>query len=58
MGRSLAEDREYDKIYQEMIPSCDLVFLVLQANTRDFADDEEMIDKISDWLRDFPTPQR
>jgi len=57
-GRSLAEDREYEKIYQEMIPSCDLVFLVLQANTRDFADDQEMIMKISKWLRDFPVPQR
>lgn len=57
-GRSMAEDREYEKIYQEMIPSCDLVFLVLQANTRDFADDQEMIMKISEWLRDFPTPER
>ncbi len=57
-GRSLAEDREYEKIYQEMIPSCDLVFLVLQANTRDFADDQEMILKISEWLKEFPTPQR
>jgi predicted GTPase len=57
-GRSMAEDREYEKIYQEMIPSCDLVFLILQANTRDFADDQEMIMKISEWLRDFPTPER
>lgn len=57
-GRSVAEDREYEKIYQEMIPSCDLVFLVLQANTRDLADDEEMILKITEWLKDFPTPQR
>ncbi|KOR33678.1 MULTISPECIES: GTPase [Planktothricoides] len=57
-GRSMAEDREYEKIYQEIIPSCDLVFLILQANTRDFADDQEMIIKISEWLRDFPTPQR
>ncbi|WP_228041734.1 GTPase [Planktothrix mougeotii] len=57
-GRSIAEDREYEKIYQEIIPSCDLVFLVLQANTRDFADDQEMIMKISEWLRNFPTPQR
>lgn len=57
-GRSLAEDREYEKIYREMIPSCDLVFLVLQANTRDFADDQEMIIKISEWLEEFPKPQR
>ncbi len=57
-GRSMAEDREYEKIYQKMIPSCDLVFLVLQANTRDFADDQEMIVKITEWLQEFPTPQR
>jgi len=57
-GRSLSEDREYEKIYREMIPSCDLVFLVLQANTRDFADDQEMIIKISEWLEEFPKPQR
>ncbi len=57
-GRSVAEDREYEKIYQEMIPSCDLVFLVLQANTRDLTDDQEMILKITEWLKDCPTPQR
>ncbi|MEK0194085.1 MAG: hypothetical protein EAZ78_14970 [Oscillatoriales cyanobacterium] len=57
-GRSVAEDREYEKIYQEMIPSCDLVFLVLQANTRDLTDDQEMILKITEWLKEFPTPQR
>lgn len=57
-GRSMAEDREYEKIYQKMIPSCDLVFLVLQANTRDFADDQEMIVKITEWLQQFPTPER
>jgi predicted GTPase len=57
-GRSVAEDREYEKIYQEMIPSCDLVFLVLQANARDLTDDQEMILKITEWLKDFPTPQR
>jgi predicted GTPase len=57
-GRSLAEDREYEKIYQKMIPSCDLVFLIVQANTRDFADDQEMILKVSEWLKDSPQPQR
>lgn len=57
-GRSMAEDREYEKIYQKMIPSCDLVFLVLQANTRDFADDQEMIVKITEWLQQFPAPER
>lgn len=57
-GRSLKEDKEYEKIYQKMIPSCDLVFLILQANTRDFSDDQEMIYKVSEWLKESPQPQR
>lgn len=57
-GRSVAEDREYENIYQEIIPSCDLVFLIIQANTRDLADDQEMIVKITQWLEDFSQPQR
>lgn len=57
-GRSESEDREYDKIYQNIIPSCDLVFLVIQADTRDLADDIEMINKITKWLKNYPVPQR
>jgi predicted GTPase len=57
-GRSEAEDREYEKIYQELIPSCDLVFLVLQADTRDIADDIETIAKITEWLKKSPVPKR
>ncbi|RMH76218.1 MAG: hypothetical protein D6680_09060 [Cyanobacteria bacterium J007] len=57
-GRSEAEDREYDKIYQQLIPSCDLIFLVIQADTRDFADDIEMINKITTWLKNHSVPQR
>ena len=57
-GRSEAEDQEYDKIYQDLIPSCDLVLLILQADTRDFADDIEMINKITEWLKNHPVPKR
>jgi predicted GTPase len=57
-GRSEAEDKEYEKIYQDLIPSCDLVFLVLQANTRDFSDDIEMITKIQQWLKNDPIPKK
>jgi predicted GTPase len=57
-GRSLAEDREYEKIYQDTIPSCDLVLLIVQADAKDLADDEEMIVKVAEWLKDAPTPQR
>ncbi|TRU31664.1 MAG: hypothetical protein EWV80_00295 [Microcystis aeruginosa Ma_QC_B_20070730_S2] len=57
-GRSLAEDREYEKIYQDLIPACDLVLLIIQADTKDLADDEEMILKVADWLKESSTPQR
>ncbi len=57
-GVSLKEDRENEKIYQEFIPSCDLVLLVLQANSRDFSDDQEMLTKVVEWLKKSPTPER
>ena len=57
-GRSLSKDKEYEKIYRQFIPSCDLVFLIVQASTRDLSDDEEMILKVSEWLQDSPSPQR
>ena len=57
-GRSLREDQEYEKIYRKIIPSCDLVLLILQADARDLADDEEMILKVAEWLKDSPVPQR
>lgn len=57
-GRSVAEDKEYENIYKSIIPSCDLVFLIIQANTRDFADDEEMIAKVAEWLKGSPIPER
>ncbi|MUG94646.1 hypothetical protein F7734_20675 [Scytonema sp. UIC 10036] len=56
-GRSISEDKEYEKIYQDIIPSCDLLFLVIQANSKDLADDQEMILKVKQWLEDSPTPQ-
>ncbi|MBW8877873.1 MAG: 50S ribosome-binding GTPase [Acidobacteria bacterium] len=57
-GRTLREDEEYEKIYRDLIPSCDLVLLVVQADSRDFADDQEIILKLRDWLEDAPVPQR
>lgn len=57
-GRSLSKDKEYEKIYRQFIPSCDLVVLIVNASTRDISDDEEMILKVSEWLQDSPSPQR
>lgn len=42
-GRSISEDKEYEKIYKEVLPKCDLILLVLQADSRDFKDDQEML---------------
>jgi len=57
-GGSIAEDRDNETIYQQFIPSCDLVLLVLQANSRDFSDDQEMLRKVVEWLKKSPTPER
>lgn len=57
-GRSEAEDREYKKIYEAIIPDCDIVLLILQANTRDFSDDIEMIKEITALLKTNPIPRR
>lgn len=57
-GRSEAEDREYKKIYETIIPECDIVLLILQANTRDFSDDIEMIKEITALLKINPIPRR
>ncbi|MCT7977261.1 GTPase family protein [Laspinema olomoucense] len=57
-GRSEAEDREYNKIYETIIPECDIVLLILQANTRDFSDDIEMLQQITTLLKNNPIPRR
>lgn len=49
-GRSLKEDDEYEDSYREIVANCDLVFLVVQADRGDFADDQEMILKIKKWM--------
>ena len=50
-GQSIEADKKYDEIYKNIIPSCDLLLLVIQANTRDFSDDQEFIIKVKNWLK-------
>lgn len=50
-GRSVVEDSQYEAIYRNLIPTCDLVLLVLQADSRDFADDQEMLVSLRGWLK-------
>lgn len=57
-GRSISEDARYERIYREVIPECDLVLLVIQADRGDLADDMEMIIKLRDWLAKSPVPSR
>jgi predicted GTPase len=53
-GRSEKEDQDYEKIYQDLIPDCDIILLVLQADAKDFTDDIEMIKKIKKWVQACP----
>lgn len=50
-GRTRKEDAEYETIYRAILPDCDVALLILQADTRDFADDEEMIRNLMGWLK-------
>lgn len=49
-GRSIKEDAEYERIYQDVVLGCDLLLLIIQADRGDLADDVEMIIKLNNWL--------
>jgi predicted GTPase len=51
-GRTLKEDKRNEQYYRDIVPQCDLVFLIIQADTRDLADDEEMATKFVQWIRE------
>ncbi|MGW6024166.1 GTPase [Streptomyces sp. NPDC055099] len=53
-GRSISEDERYDAIYRKVLPGCDLVLLVIQADRGDLADDQEMVVRIMSWLKGAP----
>ena len=53
-GRSIKEDRDYEAIYRDVLPGCDLILLVIQANARDLSDDQEMISKLMEWFKYSP----
>jgi predicted GTPase len=57
-GRSIREDTEYEKTYRAVVPTCDLILLVMQANYRAQADDQAMLRKLSEWLGDLLQPLR
>lgn len=59
-GRSIEEDADYLEQYRELLPSCDLVLLIVQANRGDFEDDQAMLRLVSRWMRQpqIPTTTR
>ena len=50
-GRSVAEDDEYQKIYLAELPKCDIILMVVQADSADFSDDQSMIKTIEEWCK-------
>lgn len=50
-GRSVAEDEEYQKIYLAELPKCDIILMVVQADSADFSDDQSMIKTIEEWCK-------
>lgn len=51
-GYSLAEDKRNQEAYLDAAIKSDLVLIVMQANARDLRDDQEMVLRISGWLRE------
>jgi predicted GTPase len=53
-GRSLREDERYEQIYRDVIPGCDLVMLIIQADRGDLVDDQEMIRTLKRLMTNAP----
>lgn len=50
-GRSIAEDETYQQIYINEIKDCDIILLIVQANSSDFVDDQIMIQSLIEWKK-------
>lgn len=51
-GRSMDEDEGYKQIYLQELPKCDIILLVVQADTRDLTDDQIMIENLYEWSKE------
>lgn len=51
-GRSLNEDESYKQIYLQELPKCDIILLIVQADTRDLTDDQIMIENLYEWSKE------
>jgi small GTP-binding protein len=46
LGEDIDTDNEYENLYREILPTVDVILWVLQANTKDIADDERILSDI------------
>lgn len=50
-GRDLVEDESYQEIYLKELKDCDIIILIIQANSSDFVDDQVMIQTLIEWKK-------
>lgn len=50
-GRTLQEDESYKKIYLQELPKCDIILIIIQADSGDLKDDQQMLKYIEEWSR-------
>lgn len=50
-GRDVAEDATYQDIYLRELKNCDIIILIVQANSSDLADDQVMVQTLIEWKK-------
>lgn len=50
-GRTIEEDKSYRDIYLQELKNCDIIILIIQANSSDLVDDQIMIKTLIEWKR-------
>lgn len=50
-GRELFADESYKDVYLRELPKCDIIILIVQANSTDLADDQAMIKTLIEWKK-------
>lgn len=46
LGEDIDTDLEYEKIYKDVLPETDVVIYVIQANAKDFSEDQRIINEV------------
>lgn len=50
-GRAVAEDETYQEIYLRELKDCDIIIMIVQANSSDLADDQVMVQTLIEWKK-------